>query len=177
MEIISLIIIGLSLSIDAFTLSLTYGILNIPKKTIFLTSILVGICHFIMPLLGHNLGDLISCIININSKYILITVLLIILIETCKSLKEEETEHNLNIINMLLFAILVSFDSFSLGIGIIYITHKIILASTIFSILSCIFTMLGFILGKIVGTDLGKKAKILGIIMLSLLIMYFLCQK
>ena len=172
MEIISLIIIGLSLSIDAFTLSLTYGILNIPKKTIFLTSILVGICHFIMPLLGHNLGDLISCIININSKYILITVLLIILIETCKSLKEEETEHN-----MLLFAILVSFDSFSLGIGIIYITHKIILASTIFSILSCIFTMLGFILGKIVGTDLGKKAKILGIIMLSLLIMYFLCQK
>lgn len=36
MEIITLIIIGLSLSIDAFSLSLAYGLLNIPKKTIYL---------------------------------------------------------------------------------------------------------------------------------------------
>ncbi len=176
MEIITLIIIGLSLSIDAFSLSLAYGLLNIPKKTIISTSITVGIFHFIMPILGMLLGNIITDTLNLDSKYILLTILILILIEMIKSLKEENKEHELNIINMLIFAFLVSFDSFTLGIGIKYITSNIFLASTIFMILSSLFTFLGFILGKYLTKKATYKIKLIGIILLLGVIMYFLCK-
>lgn len=176
MEIITLIIIGLSLSIDAFSLSLAYGLLNIPKKTIISTSITVGIFHFIMPILGMLLGNIITDTLNLDSKYILLTILILILIEMIKSLKEENKEHELNIINILIFAFLVSFDSFTLGIGIKYITSNIFLASTIFMILSSLFTFLGFILGKYLTKKATYKIKLIGIILLLGVIMYFLCK-
>lgn len=176
MEIITLIIIGLSLSIDAFSLSLAYGLLNIPKKTIISTSITVGIFHFIMPILGMLLGNIITDTLNLDSKYILLTILILILIEMIKSLKEENKEHELNIINMLIFAFLVSFDSFTLGIGIKYITSNIFFASTIFMILSSLFTFLGFILGKYLTKKATYKIKLIGIILLLGVIMYFLCK-
>lgn len=176
MEIITLIIIGLSLSIDAFSLSLAYGLLNIPKKTIISTSITVGIFHFIMPILGMLLGNIITDTLNLDSKYILLTILILILIEMIKSLKEENKEHELNIINMLIFAFLVSFDSFTLGIGIKYITSNIFFASIIFMILSSLFTFLGFILGKYLTKKATYKIKLIGIILLLGVIMYFLCK-
>lgn len=176
MEIITLIIIGLSLSIDAFSLSLAYGLLNIPKKTIISTSIIVGIFHFIMPILGMLLGNIITDTLNLDSKYILLTILILILIEMIKSLKEENKEHELNIINMLIFAFLVSFDSFTLGIGIKYITSNIFFASIIFMILSSLFTFLGFILGKYLTKKATYKIKLIGIILLLVVIMYFLCK-
>lgn len=176
MEIITLIIIGLSLSIDAFSLSLAYGLLNIPKKTIISTSITVGIFHFIMPILGMLLGNIITDTLNLDSKYILLTILILILIEMIKSLKEENKEHELNIINILIFAFLVSFDSFTLGIGIKYITSNIFLASIVFMILSSLFTFLGFILGKYLTKKATYKIKLIGIILLLGVIMYFLCK-
>ncbi len=176
MEIITLIIIGLSLSIDAFSLSLAYGLLNIPKKTIISTSITVGIFHFIMPILGMLLGNIITDTLNLDSKYILLTILILILIEMIKSLKEENKEHELNIINILIFAFLVSFDSFTLGIGIKYITSNIFIASIIFMILSSLFTFLGFILGKYLTKKATYKIKLIGIILLLGVIMYFLCK-
>ena len=176
MEIITLIIRGLSLSIDAFSLSLAYGLLNIPKKTIISTSITVGIFHFIMPILGMLLGNIITDTLNLDSKYILLTILILILIEMIKSLKEENKEHELNIINILIFAFLVSFDSFTLGIGIKYITSNIFIASIIFMILSSLFTFLGFILGKYLTKKATYKIKLIGIILLLGVIMYFLCK-
>lgn len=174
MEIISLIIIGLSLSIDAFTLSLAYGLLNVSRKKIFITSLSVAIFHFIMPLLGLFIGHILTDMIHVNSKYILITVLLIILIEMIKSLQENEKEHELSLINIIIFSCLVSFDSFSVGIGLEYITNKIFLGSIIFSLLSFTFTYLGFKLGKYLSQKADKYAKIIGIILLIITIIYFI---
>ena len=177
METLSLILIGLSLSMDAFTLSLTYGLLKIPKKTIILTSLSVGIFHFFMPLLGIQVGNIISFIINANYKYVLIIVLLIILIEMIRSLNEEETnEHELTLFNILIFSLLVSFDSFSVGIGIKFITDKIYLGSIIFTIISFIFTYLGFSLGSFLAKKTAQKSKYIGIILLILTIVYFICK-
>ena len=54
---------------DAFSLSLAYGTINLRKKEIILLSLIVGIYHFIMPILGMNVGIYISKFININSIY------------------------------------------------------------------------------------------------------------
>lgn len=176
MNIITLIIIGLSLSMDAFTLSLAYGLINIPKKTILLTSLIVGIFHFIMPLLGSCIGFILTDMIKINSKYILITILIIILIEMIRSIKETTEEYNLNILNILIFSFLVSLDSFSIGIGIEYITSNIYLGSIIFSILSFSFTFAGFKLGKYLSEKAEKYAKLIGIILITITCIYFIIK-
>lgn len=176
MELITLIIIGLSLSIDAFTLSLAYGLININKKTIIATSITVGVFHFFMPILGMLLGDIINEYLNIDRKYILTVILIFIIIEMIKSLKDTKEEHKLDIINIIIFSLLVSIDSFSLGIGIKYITDNILLASTTFSILSGFSAFLGFILGKYITSKDTYHIKIGGIILLLSVIVYILCK-
>jgi len=174
--IITLIFIGLSLSVDAFTLSLAYGLLNISKRKILITSLTVGMFHFIMPFLGNLLSILLGRIIDIDFKYVLIVVLILILIETIKSLKEEKEEYNLNIINIILFAFFVSFDSFTVGLGLNYITDNVLLGMVTFSILSFTFTYTGFILGKYLSEKTGFLAKIIGIIILLITIVYFMCK-
>lgn len=176
MEIITLIIIGLSLSIDAFTLSLAYGLLSVSKRKIILTSLTVGVFHFIMPIIGYSLGNAIENYIKIDSKLILIIVLSLILIEMIKSINETEKETNLSFINILSFAFLVSLDSLTLGLGLNYITNNIFLASTIFMTLSSTFTYLGFTLGKCITKNIGKYAKILGILIILIVIVYLICK-
>ena len=58
------IIIAISLSMDAFSLALAYGTLNLNKKDIYKLSLTVGVYHFIMPLLGLFLGSIILKYIN-----------------------------------------------------------------------------------------------------------------
>ena len=54
-----LIITAVSLSMDAFSLSLLYGTLGMKKEEKLILSFIVGIFHFIMPLLGKCFGNLI----------------------------------------------------------------------------------------------------------------------
>lgn len=177
MEIITLITIGLSLSIDAFALSTLYGIVNYSNKKIYLVSIITGLFHFVMPILGYMLSNYVISYINIDSKYVLIIVLSMILIEMIKSIKEDvKKEYKLNIVNIFLFAFLVSIDSFSLGLGINYITHNIVLASSIFALMSGLFTFLGFKLGKFISKKLRNISKYIGISILFTLIVYILCK-
>ena len=57
MHLFFLFLIAISLSMDAFSLSLAYGTLNLKKKEIHRLALMVGIFHFVMPLFGHLFGD------------------------------------------------------------------------------------------------------------------------
>ena len=56
----TILLIGISLSMDAFSLSLIYGMNNLNNKQKLSLSIIVGIYHFIMPLIGLQFGYLIN---------------------------------------------------------------------------------------------------------------------
>jgi putative Mn2+ efflux pump MntP len=56
MNLFIILVIAISLSMDAFSLSLAYGTLDIDKKNIYTLSIIVGIYHFFMPLIGYFVG-------------------------------------------------------------------------------------------------------------------------
>lgn len=175
MEIFTLFLIGLSLSLDAFSLSLAYGLLGIRKKKMLYSSLIVGLFHFFMPLLGSFIGIKILSSFKINPKYVIAIVIFLIILEMIKSLKEEvNTELKISFLNMLAFAFFVSLDSFTVGIGLVYVTAYPIYASIIFAIVSTILTFIGFILGKYVSGKIGKISKYIGIGILSILLIYFL---
>ena len=74
MNIILIFIIAVSLSMDAFSLSLAYGTLYLTKKEIRILSVIVGIYHFFMPILGMLIGKFIFNLININEKIIVFLI-------------------------------------------------------------------------------------------------------
>ena len=168
-EIVSILLIGISLSMDTFSLSLTLGTVS-ENKLIKMLPLFVGIFHFFMPLLGNFIGVTLINLLNLASNIILGTVLIILGINLAiHYFKDETAEINLNIIGILIFAISVSIDSFSVGLGINDITNNYYIASIIFALCSAAFTYLGIIIGKYSSKLIGKYAIILGIFLLLIL--------
>ncbi len=170
------LIIAVSLSMDAFSLALAYGTLNLEKKYIIKLSIIVGIYHFFMPLIGKSIGTLLLNLIPINPNIIVLIVLSFIGLEMIiDTFTKEEEIKIMSLKELILFGLAVSIDSFSVGIGLEAISKNYILSVTIFSITSFIFTYLGLILGKKINNLIGKISTIIGGIVLIIVgIMYIL---
>ncbi len=168
-EIVSILLIGISLSMDTFSLSLTLGTVS-ENKLIKILPLFVGIFHFFMPILGNFIGITLINLLNLASNIILGTVLIVLGINLAiHYFKDETAEINLNIIGIIIFALSVSVDSFSVGLGINDITNNYYIASIIFALCSAAFTYLGIIIGKYSSKLIGKYAIILGIFLLLIL--------
>ena len=152
---------------DAFTLAFSYGIKKVDNKSLVITSIVTGIFHFIMPLIGNIIGIPLFEYTLIKPRYILFFVFLIISIDMFINFFNENPKlRNLNIAGIILFAFSVSFDSFSVGLGINYICSNVVLSVSIFCFVSMLFTFLGFMLGKVLSQKIGKYAFLFGSLVL-----------
>ncbi len=170
MQILSILLIGIALSMDTFSLSLSLGTFNITNKQALKLSIIVGIMHFFMPILGMLLGEKLISLFELQCDFLLGVILLFIAIQMIIDLiKHEENSFNLNILGMFLFALGVSLDSFSVGLGIKAITENINLATSIFAICSFIFTFTGIMIGKFANKFIGTYASIFGVVILFIL--------
>lgn len=176
MKIITIILIAVSLSMDAFSLALIYGTQDITKKGKILLSTIVGIYHFIMPLIGLTLGLYVTSKIIINTNILVGIILSLIAIEMIiSSFKNKEEKFLLSIPGYLLFGLSVSIDSLTTGIGLPAITDKYILSASVFSVTSLLFTFLGLNLGNILNKKYGKISTIIGgIILLVIGLLYIL---
>lgn len=170
MNILLLFLIGISLSMDTFSLALSLGTYNIPKRKIFLFSSLVGIFHFIMPLLGIYLGSFLGSLLLVNPNKLLFIVFLFIAIEMLISLfSKEEKSFDLSFFSSLLLAFSVSIDSFTMGLVLDNITTSAVLPSFIFMLVSFVFTYVGLTIGKYSYEKLGTLSKIIGLIIIIIL--------
>ena len=165
--------IAIGLSMDAFSLAIAYGTNNIEKKKILILSKSVGLFHFFMPVLGSLIGQKMNYLVTDANKVVAI-ILFIIAIQMYMSRKEEKKGSITNILSIILFSLTVSLDSFSVGLGLGLMKKTIFSASTIFSITSFIFTLIGLILGKKLSERFGLKATYLGIIILIVIAIKYL---
>lgn len=148
---------------DAFSLAMLYGTEGIKKKDKLILSIIVGIFHFAMPLIGLSIGSFITNKIIFKADILEGIILSLIAIEMIvSSFKEKEQTFLVSIPGFLLFGLSVSIDSLTVGIGLHAITDSYILSSLIFSITSFLFTLLGLNLGNILNQKYGKVSTIIG---------------
>lgn len=163
MKILTIILIAISLSMDAFSLAMLYGTEGIKRKDKLILSIIVGIFHFVMPLIGLSIGSFITSKIIFKHDILEGIILSLIAIEMLiSSFKEEKHNFLVSIPGFLLFGLSVSIDSLTVGIGLPAITDKYILSSLIFSIISFLFTLLGVNIGNILNQKYGKVSTIIG---------------
>ena len=164
--------IGIGLSMDAFSLSLSLGTTNPNIKSIIKTSVTIGIFHFFMPIIGYIIGLYFNTKIN-NSNIFTSIIFFILTYEIYKNRNEEETSILTNI-NILLISLSVSIDSLSVGIALGLNNELIYLASTIFSIISFLFTYVGLILGKKLNSKYKNISTYIGIILLLIVALKYL---
>ncbi len=163
MFFIPLLWIGIGLSMDTFSLALCYGVLNLTPAKRKLLATIVGSFHFVMPLLGMVLGNIIEQYIYFDMKYVVFVIFILLGSEMIiNAFKNEINVILLNIVGMFIFAFTVSIDSFSAGIGIKFISNNYIIGSVIFFITSFIFTYSGLVLGGIIGSKYKNTSKIIG---------------
>ena len=169
-ELFSIILIGSALSMDTFSLSLGVGMFRISNKKALKLALIVGSMHFIMPFLGMIIGDQLIQLLEIKYDILLGFILIIIALQMVVDIiRHEEEKFNLSTLGMFVFALGVSLDSFSLGLGLKAITSNIYLAMSIFAICSALFTYLGVIVGKFASKLLGIYANVIGAIILFVL--------
>lgn len=172
MEILRYFIVGIGLSMDAFSLSILYGIF-LEKRQLLLSS-MVGIFHFFMPLLGSMIGSFYIAKYLSHPNYLVGFIFLLLSLEMLWSIKKDEKlSLDSSIIHILGFAFTVSLDSFSIGIGFGANHENIILSGLIFTFCSFIFTYIGLTFGKRLQKSFGKKANLFGCILLFLLSIFY----
>jgi len=171
----TIILIGISLSMDAFSLALIYGMQGMNKYQKITLSIVVGIYHFIMPLIGLTFGNILNRINVISIDLIATIILIYIGIDLIISNLKKEEKLELTKIGFLIFGLSVSIDSLTIGIGLKAITNSYLTSSITFSLSSLIFTYTGLTLGNILGKKIGSYSKIIGgIILIIIAITIFL---
>ena len=170
MPLFIIFLTAVGLSMDAFSLSLIYGTLNMSKKTNRSMSIMVGIFHFFMPILGYFLGTIILKYIPVNPDTLVGIIFIILSIEMMISLtKDEQVKILTSFLSVCFFAFTVSIDSFSVGIAFGTLKNNIYISSIIFSVISALFTYTGVTLGKKLVKNFGGISTLIGSIILLFL--------
>lgn len=165
---------AIALSLDAFSLSLIYGSI-ISRNKIIPLSVIVGIFHFFMPILGFSLGHLLFTKFIPSTNLISFMIFMVLGIEMLFSKNNDENVLNMSkVYNLLLFAFTVSIDSFSIGVALALNNQKILIDIITFSLTSFLFTLVGLFLGQKIGTLLGKYTNKIGGLILIMLSLYYL---
>lgn len=160
---------AIGLSMDAFTLALAYGTTSLDLKKRLLLSNIVGIFHFLMPKLGGIIGSQFLTGFITKANYIVGIVFIILALQMFFSRNEEEKGSITSLFSMIIFAITVSIDSFSVGLVLSLTTKSLTIPGLIFSITSFIFTFLGVTLGNKLSEKYGARATYIGMIILFVL--------
>lgn len=172
----SCLFIGISLSMDAFSLALSYGTKGLSIYRQILLSLVVGLFHFFMPLLGCLFGNIVSKYIVLSSHIIIGIIFFLIGIDMiCSVRKEDESIIIGSFFEYIIFGFTVSIDSFTTGIGLSLILSNYLVAAFIFMFCSSVFTFLGLNIGNKFHNRFGEFATVVGGgIMIFLAIVYML---
>lgn len=165
--------IGISLSMDAFSLAFSLSINHLEKNKANKLSLLVGFFHLIMPLLGSKIGFVIQKKEFIKPNLIVELIFILLIIEMLRERKKDTKILSLSNLTILLISFTVSIDSFSVGIALRMQQENVLLASIIFSIISSTITKLGIILGQTISKKKQEKMEIIGIIILVIITIYY----
>ena len=178
MSFIEILLIGIGLSMDAFSVSLCKGLTTkqFSWKMALICGLWFGVFQALMPVIGYFLGEQFEQYITEVDHWIAFGLLFLIganMIREALSKKEQpnqKTEDNsLGFKTMLLLAIATSIDALAVGISFACIQVKIWSSVLIIGATTFLFSVLGVKIGNVFGSKFEKGAGIIGGIILILI--------
>ncbi|WP_379129974.1 manganese efflux pump MntP family protein [Paenibacillus sp. sgz500958] len=167
-QIITIAFLALALGMDAFSLGVGIGMKGIRLLHILQLSLLVAFFHVLMPLLGLVTGEYVGQLLGQVTTYAAGGLLLLLgghMIFNSFFHGEGEgirTVDHRTLWGMLLVALSVSVDSFSVGVSLGMFVSHILLTVLIFGACGGAMSILGLLLGRRVSQGLGEYGEALG---------------
>lgn len=172
MSFISIFLIALALSMDAFSVAMAIGAAGKRHSSIAVIRLATafGVFQFVMPILGWLLGKTVVSYISDYDHWIAFGLLLIVGLRMIKEYfdkdEKERTKDPTKGWSLLILSIATSIDALAVGVSFAFFDVNIYYASAVIGVVCFIITALGMIFGKKLSVLLGKKAVLLGGIVL-----------
>ncbi|CZY56007.1 manganese efflux pump MntP [Enterobacter ludwigii] len=174
MNISATLLLAFGMSMDAFAASIGKGAsLHKPKFSEALrTGLIFGAIETLTPLIGWGLGMLASQFILEWNHWIAFVLLVFLggrmVIEGFRGNGDEEDEpqHRHGFWLLVTTAIATSLDAMAVGVGLAFLQVNIIATAPAIGCATLIMSTLGMMVGRFIGPLLGKRAEILGGIVL-----------
>ena len=175
MSFVEILLIGIGLSMDAFSVSICKGLTTkqFSWKMALTCGLWFGFFQALMPLIGYFLGEQFEEYITAVDHWIAFGLLFLIganMIREAVSRKEDEpADSSLGFKTMLLLAIATSIDALAVGISFACIQVKIWSSILIIGVTTFLFSIIGVKIGNVFGSKFEKSAGIIGGIILILI--------
>lgn len=180
MDLLSIILLAIGLAMDCFAVSIAQGMQGTKSRPMVMMAIMFGVFQGGMPLIAYYAGSLFAEFFTRWSPWIALILLSLIggkmLIEAYKEKHETSTDCTdqtdtinpkgnssvLTFWTMIVLAIATSIDALSIGVLFIPVPEVLWIAIAIIAMMSTMFAIVGFDLGKRLGKHLPFNANVLG---------------
>ena len=182
MDLLTLFLLAVGLSMDAFAVSICKGLAM--KKLTVKQAVIVGAWfggfQALMPTLGYLLGTTFARFVNAVSDWIAFVLLALIGANMIKEAlsREEEADASLGVKEMFVLAVATSIDAFAVGVSFacMEIGSMIVPAVLFIGVITFSLSAAGVKVGNVFGTKYKVKAELAGGIILILLGVKILLQ-
>jgi putative Mn2+ efflux pump MntP len=172
MSLIPILLIALALSMDALSVAIAIGAAGRGHSSaaVIRLATAFGVFQFVMPILGWLLGRTVVSYIEDYDHWIAFALLIIVGLHMIKEYfnkeEKERTKDPTKGWTLLMLSIATSIDALAVGVSFAFFDVNIYYASAVIGIVCFIITALGMIFGKALSRVLGRKAVLLGAIVL-----------
>ncbi|MCQ2010782.1 MAG: manganese efflux pump [Sporolactobacillus sp.] len=170
---LALCVMSVALGMDAFSVCVGMGMTVFRLRKAAWAGIWIGLFHMLMPLIGMTLGRLLSARFGAITEMAGGLLLLLIGLQMILSLaRRNETQSGFaytSDASLLLFALSVSIDSFSVGLSMGLFGAEVLAAVIMFGLTSMAMAWTGFYIGRKTGKYFGRYGEALGGIILFVL--------
>jgi manganese efflux pump family protein len=169
MNIISTALLALAMSTDAFAAAIGKGAaLKKPKLSEALrTGLIFGIIEFTTPLIGWGIGSIATQFVVDWDHWIAFSLLIALGfhmiyegVQAPSLIEEKPSKHSFIILAITAFA--TSIDAMAVGVGLAFIDVNIIVTAVAIGLATFTMVTIGFMLGRVLGIMVGKRAEIFG---------------
>lgn len=175
MNPISLLFLALAMSTDAFAAAIGKGSsLHKPRFSEALrTGLIFGVIEAITPIVGWGIGQVAVQFVENWDHWIAFGLLLVLGLHMIwnglkddDEVEEKTSQHSFFILAVTAFA--TSIDAMAVGVGLAFVNVNILVAAGAIGLATCVMVTLGVMLGRVLGSVVGKRAEIVGGVVLML---------
>ena len=172
MDLITLILISVGLSVDSFAVSISCGLIlnEITFRKALRIAFSLSAFQAAMPLLGWLIGKKIEFLVSNFDHWLAFGLLFAIgmkmIVESFKNEPLNQKMNPLNIRVLLGISLATSIDALIVGVSFAVININLFETALVIGFTTGLFSMLGILFGKKTGTRFGKKMEIFGGIIL-----------
>lgn len=171
MLLLDILVIAVSLGIDAFAVAVSVGILlGRPNgRQVFRLSFHFGLFQFLMPVIGWYAGSLFVESLRAVDHWIAFAILAGLGVKVLKDALSGEAEGAERFredptrkLSLVVLSVATSIDALAVGVTLAFMSVDIVYVSVVIGLVACLMTLAGLYAGRLLGLRVSRYAGVAG---------------